>query len=343
MTAAPLPLHGKRRALLETLRAPLLLSPIADVSAGACLILHSPMSQASDVSGIVWAWVTASCTGVALLAAGMAHNALADIEEDRISKPSRPLPRGAVSRDAVLQAWRVLLVLGLVFASLTSGMTLLIALCIVLLSLSYHSFLKTWRVPGCLALGGARALSLLLGVVAVGNLDSPYTFSVVWNSAPQYVIPILPLSAIVIAYFAYIAGASLHASTDDSPISSPWSGVGVGICVTVLVALLAGALYLGFDQEALNPVHQASIWSPLTYLAGVVTLAWATLRILKARRRLSPPALTGILLSGMFLFGAAVCFLSNNNGSSPWALIIGVTVFLLFTGSRQIQKSYPPS
>jgi 4-hydroxybenzoate polyprenyltransferase len=291
---------GRARALAEVLRAPLLLSPVADVLSGWTLARWET-GQPWSTDGTALALT--ALAGCSLLAAGMAQNALADREDDALRKPDRPLPSGALTPTTVL-AWFV----GLTF----SAMAISIALpriqpalgAIIVMTGAYHFLFKRWRLPGCLNLGILRGTCMGLGVLAAGAATASG-----------------PAVAACAAYCLYMTGASLHASTDDEASPGSASPLGLGLCV--LVALALGGWLLTQHQT----------W---TDLAGPLLLAWAALRIVLARRKLPPPAVTGTALSGLHLLHAGLVA-----GLGQPAVAAGI--LLLFGLGRRMLRSLPPS
>lgn len=260
----------RARALLTVLRAPLLLSPLADSLAGWTLARwDAGQSWTAQLTELP----PAALAGCCLLAAGMAQNALVDQQDDRLRKPDRPLPRGDLSPAFVGLCWGLLTLaaLGLCVISPTlwPGVLLIIAL-----SAAYHLLLKVQRLAGCLSLGILRGTSMGLGVLAAGGQ---------WPGG----IPLLGCAV----YGLYIMGASLHASTDDEPRQGSGSVVGLGLCLAVLLAL-AGWLTLQL-QDPLD-------------LAGPLLLLWALFRLFHGMRTQAPPALTGTALSGLHLLHAGL-------------------------------------
>jgi 4-hydroxybenzoate polyprenyltransferase len=330
------------RAWLEVLRAPLLLSPCADVLAGWSLAFTVAFVRASAAEpsagdafrapgAALAAWpvlLRAMLTGMCLLAAGMAQNAVADVEDDRRRKPGRPIPRGALSVGAARAAWVGLTLMALVVAASVSERLLDVAAAIAALTWLYHFVLKRWRLPGCAALGALRGLDLALGGVALmaasagarpGSTEDALRFA---NLGP--VLLTAP------GYAAYMACASLHASTDDEPGARAWSRLGLGAAVALLLILLV---------LTVAPLLRAGETSPVRWLSAVLVAA-AILRLARAWRRLPPPAVTGVALSNLYLFDASVVCFGNYE---PLALGGGAFILALFVLGRLFLRIVPPS
>ncbi|MCB9899155.1 MAG: UbiA family prenyltransferase [Planctomycetes bacterium] len=318
-------LGTRARALLEVLRAPLLLSPVADVSAGFALAVAADGVREQPAGDGLALLLPACAVGVLLLGAGMAQNALADAEDDRLRKPTRPLPRGDIGPVAV----------GLTFIALTGAALTLArreshllpaALSIVLLTVAYHAMLKRRRVLGCLTLGALRALDMGLGVLAAQAAGDALLRPIpqpelLWTGLGEASAPLLACAA----YGLYVFGASLHASTDDEPDAraQPASRAGLALCSAVLAG---GAAALA----VLPPMP----WLPR--LGGAVLLLLALARLLLAMRTRPAPAVTGAALSNVSLTGAALCFASARFDLAALAL-------LCFLGGRALLRAFPPS
>jgi len=319
------------RALLETLRAPLLLSPVADVLAGwtvasvAWARAH-PTTPLLDGSGS-GALARAVGVGCCLLAAGMAQNALVDLPEDRLVKPQRPLPSGDIRPRTVVLICLALTLGGVLLASAVSRAMLQLACAIVLMTLVYHLGLKRHRVPGCIALGVLRGMDLLLGATALlsitnsASLDASWGSSAIWSAT-------LPAATL---YCLYIVGASLHASTDDEHVPSRASAIGLGLAGIAL--LLAAAVPATVAMQDVN--GEWIVWAASAALAVL-----AVLRLGRAARLLPAPAVTGVALSGLFLFDATVCL---GTARWPWSVLTAVVVLALFSLSRLALRVFAPT
>jgi 4-hydroxybenzoate polyprenyltransferase len=338
---------GTLRAWGQLLRAPLLLTPAADVLAGWSVafgegigygrafagLTSDAEARAYDTPGIALAgWdvlLRTVLVGTCLLAAGMAQNGVADAAEDRRAKPDRPIPRGAVGPVAAHAAWVGLTLAALALASSLGREVLLAAGAIAVLTAAYHLGLKRTRVAGCLVLGAARGLDLALGGLALVNASraapagSPLALLARSNLDDfQLVVP---------AYAAYVACASLHASTDDEPPAGRvWSRLGLGGAALVLA---------GFAALAAHALSRGGLDHPLRLLAPVLLLV-ALARLLRAWRLRPPPAVTGVALSNLYLFDAAVASLVAHVPFGPGAAGL---ILLLFAASRLLLRTFPPT
>jgi len=338
---------GTLRAWGELLRAPLLLSPAADVLAGWSVAFGAGAgygrvfanriigedARVVDAPGIAVAgWdvlLRTVLVGTCLLAAGMAQNGAADAAEDRRTRPGRPIPRGALGLAAAHAAWVGLTLAALGVATTLGPEVLQAAVAIAVLTAAYHLGLKRWRVAGCLALGTARGLDLALGGLALVHAsrtapaDSLLArFSHSNLDDLQFVVP---------AYAAYMACASLHASTDDEPATSRgWSRAGLGAGALVLAGLAALALH-AMLRDGLPWPHR---------LVAPALLLLALARLLQAWRSRPAPAVTGVALSNLYLLDAAIVALAAH---VAFALGGAALILLLFGASRLLLRGFPPT
>jgi 4-hydroxybenzoate polyprenyltransferase len=173
------------RAWLALLRAPNLLTVPGDPLAGALLA----MADRGWNEPLPWA---AAASSVFLYAAGLIDNDLADLDEDRRERPTRPLPSGAMSTLRASAGRIGLFTWGLVLAALCGPHALLVACGLVILVLAYNHGLKRVPVLGPLAMGACRGLSVLLGAAAVAPL-APEA-SMTWSGVAAVAIYIAALT-----------------------------------------------------------------------------------------------------------------------------------------------------
>lgn len=103
----------------------------------------------------------------AITAFGYVSNDLSDQAEDRINKPDRPLPTGAVTDQQARTVASLLFTLALLFSALLGLTPFLIALLVLGLLSLYNRRLKGAAGSGNLLIAGLAAGALLPGVVAV--------------------------------------------------------------------------------------------------------------------------------------------------------------------------------
>lgn len=146
-------------AWLELLRLPNLATVPGDPVCG--FLLASGGAQPPSVS-----LALAVLAAFLLYAAGLILNDVADLEEDRRDRPTRPLPSGRIRFAHARWTGWALLALALISAGLASpvggGVAAALAACLLLYTFGGIAF----RRAGPLLLGSCRALSVGLGVAA---------------------------------------------------------------------------------------------------------------------------------------------------------------------------------
>ena len=119
-------------------------------------------------SGVQGRALALAMGSAALIGAGAnAINDVFDLAIDRVNRPDRPLPSGAVSVGAARVLWGVASALGVGVSTLLSVKHLGIAVFSVLLLYGYSAHLKRTPLAGNLAVALVLALALLYGGLAV--------------------------------------------------------------------------------------------------------------------------------------------------------------------------------
>lgn len=165
---------GRLKPYLQLVRLPNLFTAAADSLAGFLLVggaLH-------DARG----WGTVVTISIALYAAGIVLNDIADAAVDARERPTRPIPSGRVSKRTAVLILGVCLALVAVVALLGgSRQTQLVALLLALAILIYDLAAK--HSPfGPVSMGLCRTLNLLLGLSIAPQLGGP----VAWLAAASY-------------------------------------------------------------------------------------------------------------------------------------------------------------
>ena len=137
---------------------------------------------------------------LAIYAAGLAMNDLADFSEDTRDRPKRPLPSGAIPRNTAWFATVNLTLLGLVFSYLAGPAALLMGIGTVLGVVLYNFLTKKIPVIGALNMGVCRGLSLLLGAAAGTGPDA------LWLSVTDSIGAVEPLLGIALTPLATLFG-----------------------------------------------------------------------------------------------------------------------------------------
>ncbi len=108
-------------------------------------------------------------TGMAINAAIMIINDIADIEIDRINRPNRPLVRGDITVGAAKTYALGFLAIGILTSGATGLTTLIIATAFALLGIIYNYYLKGLPLIGNLAVSGSVAIPFIYGALLTGD------------------------------------------------------------------------------------------------------------------------------------------------------------------------------
>jgi len=202
--AAPAPRQSALAAWARLLRLPNLLTVPGDALAGF-LLMYYPGWGSVDLSPAV------PCAAASLLmyCAGLLWNDYFDRHRDRLERPERPIPSGAIRPMAALAAGVAAMVGGLAAAMLAGPAALAVAALLALAVLGYNLGLKRLRGLGPLTMGLCRGLSLLLGAAAIGAEPLADAVSAMARSG----------TAIVVSFFgmiAYVAAVTYLATKENN-------------------------------------------------------------------------------------------------------------------------------
>ena len=130
----------------------------------SCLLAGGRIEQTS-------AMILASLAAGLIGAGGMVINDIFDVEIDRINKPQRPLPSGAVSAASAAFFYSLLSAVGLLLNLFLHSSAQAIAGAAVVLIFYYSYKLKSTPLFGNLLVGFLTGLAFLYGGAVVGNMD----------------------------------------------------------------------------------------------------------------------------------------------------------------------------
>ncbi|MEE9355303.1 MAG: UbiA-like protein EboC [Methylococcaceae bacterium] len=164
-----------------------LVTAVADILTGAAIggFFSHPVNAENLFSLILLLIAT-----IGLYGGGVIFNDVFDAEVDRKERPERPIPSGQVSEENAAVFGSIMLLVGLVSATLVSFQSGFIALIIVIFALSYDKFAKHHLLLGPLFMGLCRGANLLLGMSLFSRGLADY-----WGLAG---LPILFIAAITI-------------------------------------------------------------------------------------------------------------------------------------------------
>ena len=178
------------RAWLRLLRVPNLLTVPGDVLAGIALAAADTGRSPGPLAAAL-----AVLASLCLYAFGLILNDLADVREDRIHRPDRPLVDGSVTPVAAQRVLCALLLAGLLSARAVGTDAFWVAFRLAGFVAAYDLLLKSYRLPGAVGMGLCRATSLLLGATAAGSSGAAavaaiglggYIGTVTWMAAEEH-------------------------------------------------------------------------------------------------------------------------------------------------------------
>ncbi len=115
--------------------------------------------------------IFAALGGAFIGSGGMVINDILDVEIDRINKPDRPIPSGAVSKFDALMFYGFLTGCGLIMSAYTTRPAFIIAFVAVPTIVMYSKVFKGTPLLGNLLVGGLTGLAFIYGGAAVGNIQ----------------------------------------------------------------------------------------------------------------------------------------------------------------------------
>lgn len=233
-------------------RLPNLPTPLADIGLGLCVCLAVGFQPPVGV-------VLALCLGtLCLYAGGMILNDWCDRSEDAVSRADRPIPAGRIRPSAALMAGCFLLAFGIgmgLWADLTPGKKALsgpVALCLAGMILLYDAWAKHTPL-GPLAMGGCRALNVLLGATA-GT----------WGPQSDWLVLFLP----AFTSGLYIAGVTWFARTEEK--SSDPTQLRLASLVLCVAWVLATLLPVVMDSPLPRSARVLPAWCLMGLLLWIL-------------------------------------------------------------------------
>lgn len=240
--------------------------------------------------------LTLAMTSAALIGAGAnAINDVFDLAIDRVNRPTRPLPSGAVSVSTARSVWAACSALGVGLGALVSWAHLAIAVGSVTLLYAYSARLKRVPLVGNLAVALVLGLAILYGGLAVGPAAGALwlgaAFAVGSTFAREVAKDLEDVAGdavegartlpIVLGERAavWIAVAAAGATLAALPLG-PAFGLGADFLALALPAaalLLAAAWVLLGAEHAAEAAGRSSTLFKLAMVAGIVALAGARL------------------------------------------------------------------
>jgi 4-hydroxybenzoate polyprenyltransferase len=216
-------------AWLQLVRVPNLFTVPGDPIAGVLLAADPAMGSVapSRIAAVAGA-------AVLLYAAGMAGNDIVDREEDRRSRPDRPLPSRRVSLRAARVLVGFLAAAGVALAALAGLRSGIVALLLVGAIVLYNTGGKRFGLAGPLCMALCRALSVLMGAAlaseAIGTSRG---------------LPVMAAAAVFV-YIAVVTWVARQETNREDPGAKRWMPALLFAAGTIMLF----ALVRGWDQRA---------------------------------------------------------------------------------------------
>lgn len=296
------------RTWLQLVRAPNLFTVPGDPLAGYLLAAFGSLDHR------IFYPVAAS---LCFYAGGLLLNDLADLEEDRVERPRRPLPSGAASKRSVLIVILLLFALGLAVCAMVNPWTLGVGGALLASIVAYNLFTKHLAGLGVLNMGLCRGLSLLLGATAVnhGELSIPLLLHGRLDHLAAAV-------CLVTFYIAAVTQLARFETRTNAPAFSKWLPAAM---------LIAGAWVF------LPMVGGANRWIViLLFLLAIVISTQTAWQLTRVDSRPLPPAI-GQLIRLLLPIQAAFCAAPGELVNSFWC---GVLIILWPVSHALSQRFY---
>ncbi|NUN69293.1 MAG: geranylgeranylglycerol-phosphate geranylgeranyltransferase [Bacteroidetes bacterium] len=129
----------------------------------ACLLAGGTQAQ-------LLVMVFASLSGALIGSGGMVINDIIDVEIDRINKPDRPIPSGAVDRYDAMMFYGALTGAGLIMSAYTTRSAFIIAFIAAPVIVMYSKGFKGTPLFGNLIVAALTGLAFIYGGAVVGNI-----------------------------------------------------------------------------------------------------------------------------------------------------------------------------
>ena len=169
---------------LQLMRPANLVTAIADILAGLSL---SKFIFSTNILSIQTTILLCIAT-VGLYGGGVVFNDVFDADLDAVERPERAIPSGKVSKRNAVILGVLLLIIGIICASMVSFQSMIIAFCVAVLALIYDKFGKHHAFLGPINMGLCRGGNLLLGMsVMMSSMQELWWIGV---------IPVLYIAAI---------------------------------------------------------------------------------------------------------------------------------------------------
>ena len=225
---------------LQLFRAPNLFTVPGDPLAGWLLASAGVKTLPPALTAIIVA-------SLLLYGFGLLLNDLMDLPEDRVQRPSRPLPSGAVRPKRVFAVAAAIALAAIGICFLAGSKPFCFGIAILLAVIAYDFGIKRIPIVGCMNMGACRGLNVLLGA----------------SLAPAFTLPALAAAAVITAY---ITAVSLLARRETENPAIPLL-IGRLIRALILIQAAFCALDGGVTGWICAVILALALW-PLSRIVG---------------------------------------------------------------------------
>ncbi|WP_020471050.1 UbiA family prenyltransferase [Zavarzinella formosa] len=288
--------------LARLLRLPNVFTAFADIGLGLCVT--AGLSPQSLDDSFPWRAALLVLASGLLYMAGMVWNDWFDLEEDRLTRPGRPLPSGKISTRTASLIGFVLMLAGVGAAAGASPVSGIYAGGLVLAILAYDARIK--RTPwGPLGMAACRFLNVLMGV----------------SLADTVAVPLVTRVHLALTIGLYIVGVTWFARTEEKR-SEPKTLRRAGF-----VMLAAGLLAVAVGVRV--PPGTSSVLFPYLLVVGAF---WVGSKIVPAIRQPTPGNVQAGVKRSIFGLVVLDALLASVFIGTPGLLLVGLLPPALLLG-----------
>jgi len=221
-------------------------------------------TMAAIAAGRLTDWteaIIAGMTGALATSGANAINDFFDVDIDRLNRPDRPIPRGALTKRDAAMVWLVTTIVAILLNLLLSLPALLIVLGSLALMFVYSAALKRTALAGNLTVAVMVGMAFIYGATVAGD--------VVRGLVPAAFAFLLVLAREIIKDVEDIEGDRAHGARTypiirgARPALAIASGVLASLILTTVVAHFSG-LYSGWFIIAVSPVDAIVAYTVFT-------------------------------------------------------------------------------
>lgn len=149
-----------------------LMRPVNVIITGLSVFLGAAIC--GEIGGNAHSVILAIISASIVAAAGNAINDYFDVEIDRINKPQRPLPSGALPPNDALIFYLILIFISILLSVFISIQAIIIVIIVNILLFFYSKRLKRTAFWGNLTVSLVSALAFIYGGISVGNVQQAW-------------------------------------------------------------------------------------------------------------------------------------------------------------------------